>query len=519
LWTSLLTPAGRIFYETQLAPMLALNGSVEELLIDVVCPDGRRLPVLLTAEQAPASLSGSDGGRTRVALMAVPDRQQYERELREARRQAEQASAANLHVRRRLELLAGASSALASSLDARAALGRLARLLVDELADWCIVYAVDPHQPRRLPDWATAHVDADKQAPLDRLAPLLPLHASGESVLRRVAAGGDPVVLPELSIEDVRGLTTSDEVVDLVAAVGVRSALVVPSTARAQQAALLLLVRDGQRPPFTADDLTEVVELAERTGIAIDNLRLYAREHSTSVALQKALLTTLPAHASLQLASRYAPGDDGSEVGGDWYDAFRQPDGTTVVVVGDVVGHDIEAAAAMGQLRGVIRTIGHTTSGTPAQTLARADRAAAGLQVGVIASAVVASLRETDPEVFTVQWSSAGHPPPLLVRASGEVEVLSGPADVLLGVLPDRGRRQFELQLRRGDTLVLYTDGLVERRDEDLDESIARLASGLTGTAEMSLDRLCEHALGLRPERNNDDVALLAVRVGPPAAG
>jgi serine phosphatase RsbU (regulator of sigma subunit) len=235
--------------------------------------------------------------------------------------------------------------------------------------------------------------------------------------------------------------------------------------------------------------------------------------------LQKALLTPLPSHPGLELVSRYVPGINGSEIGGDWYDAFRQPDGTLVAVVGDVVGHDIEAAAAMGHLRGVIRTIGHTTSASPAQTLARADAAAAGLQVRVIASAVVAAFREDGPGVFTVQWSCAGHPPAVLIRHGGEVHVLGGAPDVLLGVLPDGERHQFELRFEQGDTLVLYTDGLIERRDEDVDESVAKLAAHLAHTAQLPLDDVCDRALEQRPSRNTDDVALLAVRVRAAADG
>ncbi|MFN2562797.1 MAG: SpoIIE family protein phosphatase [Jatrophihabitans sp.] len=513
-FTSLLTPAGRIFYETQLAPMLALNGRVEELMLEIVCPGGRRLPVLVTAEQSRADRS-PDGERTRLALMSVPDRQEYERRLRNAQHEAEVANDANAQVRKRLELLAGANSALASSVDVRAALRRLARLLVGEVADWCLVYTVDPDLPNQLPHWAAAHVDPSRQADLDRLAPLLPRHASEGSVLRKVGAGAAPVVLPDVTRDALRAMTTSTEVIDLVTALGVRSALVVPSTAHAQQAALLVLVRGPERPAFTDEDLTQVVDLAERTGTAIDNLRLYARARAISVGLQKALLTPLPAHAALEIVSRYAPGANGSEVGGDWYDAFEQANGATAVVVGDVVGHDLDAAAAMGHLRGVIRTIGYTRSGTPAQTLAEADRAAAGLQLRVIASAVLATLRQVSPGTFAVQWSSAGHPPPVLVRRNGTAEVLNGTPDVLLGVLPASERSQLELQMHAGDTLVLYTDGLIERRDEDLDLSIARLAADLTGGAQLSLPELCDRILDRRPRANEDDVAVLAVRVAP----
>jgi serine phosphatase RsbU (regulator of sigma subunit) len=314
-------------------------------------------------------------------------------------------------------------------------------------------------------------------------------------------------------------MTTSPEVVELVTTLGLRSALVVPSTAREEGAAALALVRGPDRPPFTSDDLADVADLGERTAIAIDNLRLYARARSISIGLQKALLTPLPTPPGLQLASRYEPGANGSAIGGDWYDAFDQPDGTTVVVVGDVVGHDLDAAAAMGHLRGVIRTIGHTTSATPAQTLRRADRAAVGLQVRAVASAVVAGLREVGPDVFTLQWSCAGHPPPLLVRRTGEVVVLSGTSDVLLGVSPERERRQFEVPMHRGDTLVLYTDGLVERRDEGLEDGIARLAEHLAGTAGIPLSELCERAVGGRPPGNDDDLAMLVVRIGSSDSG
>jgi hypothetical protein len=515
-WPALMTPAGRIFFENQLAPMLALNGSIDEILIELVCPGGRRLPVLVSAETGPMDASPADR-RTRLALMTVPDRQQYERQLREARRQAEVANAENLQVRNRLQLLANANTALASSLDVSAALHRLARVLVTELGDWCLLYALDPDHPYEISHWSAAHTDPERQADVDRLALLLPAHGSEHSMLKSVLRGADPIVVSDVTPDLLRAATSSDEVYDLCLSLDLRSTMVVPSRARAQQAAVIILGRGAGRPQFTPGDLAEVTELADRTGIAIDNLRLYAREHSMSVALQKALLTPLPVDDRLEIASRYEPGANGTEVGGDWYDAFRQADGTTVAVVGDVTGHDIEAAAAMGHLRSVIRTIGHTTSGSPAQTLEQADRAADGLQVRVIASAVVAAIRATTrvggPSTFALQWSSAGHPPPLIVRRSGSVDILDAPPGLLLGVFPDRARRNFEVDLAPGDTLLLYTDGLVERRDEDLEDSIAALARHLGGSADRHVDELCDIAVRHRPSGNNDDVALLAVRI------
>lgn len=515
-WTALMTPAGQILFETQLAPMLALNGRVDEVMLDVVGRDGRRRPVLANFTARRADGPGPD--QLHIALMSVPDRQQYELQLRDAQRRAEQAGAAHLQVRNRLELLANANSALASSLDVETALRGLARVLTGELADWCLVFAVDPDHPRELPFWSAAHIDPQQQAHVERLARLLPAHASPDSLLTRVLGGAGPLLLREVTAEQVRSNTTSDEVRALYAELDLASALVVPSRARAQQAAIIVLARGRDRPRFTEDDRAEISDLADRTGIAIDNLRLYAREHSTSVALQKALLTPLPVLDHVDLASRYVPGANGSEVGGDWYDAFRGPGDATVLVVGDVAGHDIEAAAAMGQLRGVIRTVGHTIAADAADLLVRADRAAAGLQVGVVASAIVAMLAPAaDANEYTLRWSNAGHPPPLVLRHDGRSQVLARPPDVLLGVQPVRPRREFATDLAAGDCLLLYTDGLVERRDVDIEVSIAELAEHLAGVSTDDLEALCDTALRRRPPGNNDDVALLAVRIRGPA--
>lgn len=515
-WTALMTPAGRIMFDTQLAPMLSLNGTIEEVLLDIRCRDGRRMPVLANLVRVgPVDQAGP--APARIALMSIPDRQQYERRLRDAQRQAEVANAANLAVRRRLELLANANAALVSSLDVEAALAGLARVLTGELADWCLVYAVDPDHPNELPYWSAAHADAQRQPEVERLASLLPDHASPTSLVTRVLAGAGPLLLEQVSAAQLHDNTTSDEVRALYDGLDLASALVVPSRARAQQAAVIVLARGSARPPFTPDDLAEITDLADRTGIAIDNLRLYAREHSASLALQQALLTPLPALEHLQIASRYVPGANGREVGGDWYDAFRQADGTAVLVVGDVTGHDIKAAAAMGQLRGVIRTIGYTASGSPADLLARADRAADGLRVRVVASAIVAAIRvkplRADGATVTLHWANAGHPPPLVIRNDGRTEILDRPPDLLLGVFPNRPRHEHELDLEPGDTLLLYTDGLIERRDEDLEDSIAALAARLTGANDDELEQLCEKVLSGRPYLNNDDVALLAVRI------
>jgi serine phosphatase RsbU (regulator of sigma subunit) len=288
----------------------------------------------------------------------------------------------------------------------------------------------------------------------------------------------------------------------------------VPASARGNRVAVIVLGRSANREPFDVDNLDDVTDLAARTGIVIDNLRRQAREHSNSIALQNALLTTPPTGPGFTIVTRYLPATNDNEIGGDWYDALLQPDGTLLLAIGDVLGHDIHAAAAMGQLRGIIRKLAYTTGGTPADILTQADATARGLAVNVLATAVIGRIQTGAPGVASLQWSNAGHPPPLLITASG-VQVLAGPTGRLLGLPPalHTPRHDHRQDLRPGDTLFFYTNGLVERSNENIDESIATLADALAGAAGRDLDEVCELAITSRGADMRDDVAILAVRI------
>lgn len=516
LWTDLLSPGSRLVYQTQLAPVLELAGALREVLVELCTPGGERLPVLLNAiriRDADGNMAG-----TRVALMSIPDRRAYENELREARDEAERARAADLRARHRLELLTQASTALASSTDVSLALDRLARVLASGFADWSVVYA-PAGEDTDVVSWSAAHIDPRRQLQVERLAALLPDHAGTASALRRALDEGEPTLLAEVSEQHLLASTGSAEVLAAYAALGVGSALVVPILARGLGVAAIIAVRSpGARARFDSDDLADLRDLAARAGIVIDSLRRQAREHSNSVALQQALLTTAPEAPGLQVATRYLPATNGNEVGGDWYDTFLQLDRSPVFVIGDVMGHDIHAAAGMGQLRGVLRTVGYLESGTPAEILTRTDAAAHGLSVAVLATALVARI-DTGPDgTATLCWSNAGHPPPVLI-SRGSARLLDAPSDRPLGLMRSlhRPRHDHRAAIVPGDTLLLYTDGLVERTDEALDTGLARLLSRIARTSDADLDAFCdlilsEHdpALGIR-----DDVALLAVRVGP----
>ncbi len=218
---------------------------------------------------------------------------------------------------------------------------------------------------------------------------------------------------------------------------------------------------------------------------------------------------------------RYTPAAQAAQIGGDWYDAFMQPGGAAMLVIGDVVGHDLRAAAAMGQIRTIMRALGAQTNRRPAALLRQADQVMQTLQVETLATALVARLEQTPTErrrgLTRLRWSNAGHPPPMVVHTDGRVDLLAGEGyDMLLGVQPDTPRREAEISLHRDAVVLLYTDGLIERRDQLLDDGLHRLQRTLAELAGRDLDQLCDDLLArLLPDRPHDDVALVAVRRHP----
>ncbi len=216
---------------------------------------------------------------------------------------------------------------------------------------------------------------------------------------------------------------------------------------------------------------------------------------------------------------RYLPAAEAARVGGDWYDAFLQPGGGTMLVIGDVVGHDTEAAAAMGQLRGLLRGIATYSDAGPVEVLRGLDASMTTLRTRTLATAAVARFEQTPDElargITRMRWANAGHLPPLIINADGSVaELATWRGDLLLGVDPEARRRESVVSLERGSTVLLYTDGLIERRDADLDAGLVRLRDTLLELAdrplEEMLDEVIERLVQGRPE---DDVAVVAVRL------
>ena len=233
----------------------------------------------------------------------------------------------------------------------------------------------------------------------------------------------------------------------------------------------------------------------------------------TAEALQLSLLGRPPSVEHLDTAVRYLPANRHAQVGGDWYDAFPLPDGTTMLVIGDVAGHDAPAAAAMAQVRGMTRAIASSTAGSPATVLSTLDQVLADLDLPTLVTVTVATVDRSANGTATLCWSNAGHPPPVLVCADGRTHLLAGTPERLLGVAPGVHRTDHELTLRRGDTLLLYTDGLVERRDAALDAGYDWLVGAARVRGRQPLDQLCDELLAELGGRVDDDVALLAVRL------
>ncbi|PJI84872.1 GAF domain-containing SpoIIE family protein phosphatase [Luteimicrobium subarcticum] len=265
--------------------------------------------------------------------------------------------------------------------------------------------------------------------------------------------------------------------------------------------------------PREIDDATRTVarQLAAYATLALERALLLQDRRDVAHQLQAAMLTELPTIDGVQLDAAYVPASRGEEVGGDWYDALALADGSSAFVVGDVTGHDMESAARMGQLRAMLRGFTWTFREPPSRVLTRLDEANRGLRLGTTATALVCHVstprRNGRRELL---WSSAGHLPPVVRRADGSVETLHRRGDMLLGIAP-ADRHDHRAWLRPGDTLVLYTDGLVERRDETVLDGVERLRALIAATGDTSPAAL---VAALAPDdARRDDVAVVTVTV------
>ncbi|MEV0007493.1 GAF domain-containing SpoIIE family protein phosphatase [Streptomyces sp. NPDC047973] len=299
-------------------------------------------------------------------------------------------------------------------------------------------------------------------------------------------------------------------------ALGLKSVLCLPLAGRAG-----VLTWCWSRPRVLAvTEEAALTAVAGFAGQAVDRTLFVENRLSTAERLQAAMLTDLPVVPGLDMCALYLPATDQDMVGGDWYDAYLLPKlrgaarPSLMLSIGDVIGHDVQAAAVMGQVRSMLRqaTLGHPAH-SPSAALTAIDNAFDALPLGPGATAVHARL-DPDGGRWRLTRSNAGHPPPLLRTPDGRVAALGEHDLLLLGAPSALGRHEHTHDLPRGSVLLLYTDGLVERRDDDIDVSIRQTAATLAAHGDEPLPHLLEtlsHGLAEAPQR--DDVAVLVVRV------
>ena len=471
--------------------------------------DGALLPVAWSV--APIVVEGRPAGAAIVfydITRRIAADLRHDVELAEAR-QASEAAAAEAA---RTAFLADTTAALISTLDVDEALGRLARLLVPRFADWCVIDLVeDEGEVRRV---TLAHREP-------AMVPRLGIDAAvrfavpdgSDAALARVLRGAPSVVVEDFAAESWQGSEMERNQYDLFSRLGAADALIVGLRARRATIGAVTLTRTHPHP-FDAGDRALAEDIALRAGIAIDNARLFTDTRSTAEALQRSLLPSLPEEADLDLGAVYIPAGHEAEVGGDWYDAFVLGDGATAVVLGDVVGHDLQAATRMGDIRNLLRAA-TLTSPDPARVMGLLDAAIGQFVSGATATAVFARVeRTTDGEgrpLLRFRWSNAGHPPPLLLQPDGTSRFLEADPDPLLGVDPTLPRTSHQVPLPAGATVLLYSDGLVEDRLTGLEPGMSRLRRAASRLAPGGARGLCEHLVQELGREAADDIAFIVI--------
>lgn len=267
--------------------------------------------------------------------------------------------------------------------------------------------------------------------------------------------------------------------------------------------------RDGR--PFDVHDENIVVALASAAGIAIDNVRLFEQVRAGSEQFQRLLLPTLPELWPFDAAAIYRPAAEPNRLGGDWYDAILLPDGAVAVVIGDVVGHDLQAAAAMASTRNMLRALLYERCTPPSACLTQLDRTLESITDNPVTTISLARI-EPAGSAWRLHWSSAGHIPPLLIGPGRRAEYLFAEPGLPLNVNSAQPRPDHIHALPPGATLVFFTDGLIEHPGHAVDESLDELAELARAHAELPLRDFVRTLADQHPSDGHDDMAILALR-------
>ncbi|MBD3930635.1 SpoIIE family protein phosphatase [Streptomyces chumphonensis] len=420
--------------------------------------------------------------------------------------------------RDRLKILYDAGVRIGTTLDVVRTAEELADVTVPRFADFVTVELLEPvplggepvGPPTEMRRTALSGVRDDH--PFQPVGDLIPFVAPG-TPMAAALAGGHAVLEADLTVADA--WRAQDPVgAGHAVAYGIHSLVTVPLQARGVVLGMTNFWRGAGSEPFGEDDLTFAEELAARAAVAIDNARRFTREHAMAETLQRSLLPhVLPHQSALDVAYRYLPAQ--ARVGGDWFDVIPLPGARVALVVGDVVGHGLHAAATMGRLRTAVHNFS-TLDLPPDELLAYLDELVSRIDQdepggeGITGATCLYAIY--DPVSGRCDVSRAGHLAPAVVRPDGTVDFPELPLAPPLG-LGSMPFESTELHLPEGSRLVLYTDGLVEDRDRDIDAGIALLRTTLADPADRTPEETCEAVFArMLPDHRRDDIALLVAR-------
>ncbi|WSN45753.1 SpoIIE family protein phosphatase [Streptomyces sp. NBC_01334] len=418
----------------------------------------------------------------------------------------------------RLALLAETTTQLTSTLDVDEALHRLAALTVPRLADWAVFDLLTERDEVRRVLVAT-HKDGILVERDDLQGPMPPVPEESPMPLSRALRGAASSLAGPATYQGPPDSGIAVEQQRLFTETGMRSAVIAPIRGLRDVLGALTLGRAQRHDAFTSADLPLLEDLTRRAGLALDNARLYQRQRKVAETMQRHLLPQLPVLPGLEMTARYVPAPDASSVGGDWYDAFALADHAHALVIGDVVGHDLDAAAGMAQVRNMLRAFAWShPEAAPSTVITRLDEAVMHVAEVPMATMILARLTLGEDTLWRLHWSNAGHPPPLLVTHDGQARYLDEAHGMLLGTGVTRARPDALTVLPPRATLLLYTDGLVESPQRSIDHGLVRLRRHAAALAHRPLDSFCDSLLDqVRPSDNDDDVAMIALRTPPPA--
>ncbi len=457
-------------------------------------PRGTTIPVLVSASLArPGHDSRSARSDLILQLQDLRERHRAQRD-REQLIRAQSARAEAEAAAERLQVMQSIAAAVLGA----AGLEELLRELLDRILEALDVDRVAAVLTDEVPPIA-ARAGRGVETVVERN----PREPVVDGIVDRVASERGPIIVADVPADGIDAGSLGGAITSLLAVPLLDAGRVIGS----------IQLGTLTRRDFDAETIGLLRLAADRAGLAISRMRLFERERRIAQELQRSLLPKrLPDVAGVALGARYEPGENGTAVGGDWYDAIALPSGRVALAIGDVVGRGIEAAATMGQMRSALRAIlmQADDTGKMADRLNRFTLAL-GSDEAIMTTVVLAIL---EPGTGTLRFTNAGHPPPLLVRADGSAAYLDEPPSPPMGVLATPRYRQHTARLEPGATLVLYTDGLVEEPTEVLDVGLERLRDAAT-TMGTDVEAACELLLdSLREDTaRSDDVTLLVVRL------